>query len=56
MRSVLIKKMVKHVVVHQDTADCQIRDNVCPPRPAKMEPNVLQENSKTTPVRVDPAG
>ena len=59
MVSVLIKKMVTPVAVHQDTADETVKSvimSVCPPRPAKMEPNVRPENSKITLVRVDPAG
>ena len=59
MAFVLIKKMVTPVAVHQATADEIVKSvtmSACPLRPAKMEQNVLQENSKITPVRVGPAG
>ena len=59
MVSVLIRKMVTPVAVHQATADETVKSermSVCPLRPAKMEPNVHPENSKITPVRVALAG
>ena len=56
---VLIKKMGTPVAVHQDIADETVKYetmSVCPLHHVKMEQNVLPENSKITPVRVDLAG
>ena len=56
---VLIKKMGTPVAVHQDIADETVKYetmSVCPLHHVKMGQNVLPENSKITPVRVDLAG
>ena len=55
----LIKKMGTPVAVHQDIADETVKFetmSVCPLHHVKMGQNVLPENSKITPVRVDLAG